>query len=74
MSRETPDNEWIIKGWPVERKDFFFFHIFAVSHATVHLFSSRPPVILPAMVPGCCIQMKGSAVGLMLISTAQIFI
>lgn len=39
-NREMLDNEWIIKGWPVERKDFF--DIFATTHATFHLLSRVP--------------------------------
>lgn len=43
MSREILDNGWIIKGSPVERKDFFF-DIFATTHTTyIPSFSFHPP-------------------------------
>lgn len=72
-SSETQDNGWIIKGNPVERKDFF--DIFATAHATyIPSLWLCPPAFPPVMIPGCHMQMKDTAVGLMLINTVQIFI
>lgn len=87
MSREILDNGWIIKGSPVERKDFF--DIFATTHTTYipslffhpPAFSSLPPFhgsyhffFLSVTIPSCHMQMKDTAVDLMLINTVQIFI
>ena len=68
MSGETQDNGWIIKGSPVERKDFFF-DIFSATHAT-HI--AAPFLASPSDDPR--LEMKATAVGLMLINTVQIFI
>ncbi len=72
-SRETQDNGRIIKGSPVARKDFF--DIFSTTHATyVPSLFLHPPAFPQVKIPGCHMQMKDTAVGLMLINTVQIFI
>lgn len=48
VSRETQDNGWIIKGSPVERKDFFLY-VFAATHAT---YIAAPFLASPVMIPG----------------------
>lgn len=74
MSGETQDNEWIIKGSPVERKEFDI-SLPRPTQPTFNLFFFlHPPAFLAAMIPGCHMQMKDTAVGLMLINTVQIFI
>lgn len=69
VSGETQDNGWIIKGSPVERKDFFFLISFPATHAT-HI--AAPFLASPSDDPR--LEMKATAVGLMLINTVQIFI